>query len=112
MRRKHEHDLDEKLSSSESGHLAQLARLHGGLGGLLAALEARAEGDRAAVAAQELWLACVAMEAAIRAGREGAASWEESARPLGQEVSAVKVRILLSIVFLIRFVFWVFVSGS
>ncbi len=99
MRRKHEHDLDEKLSSSESGHLTQLARLHGGLGGLLAALEARAEGDRAAVAAQELWLACVAMEAAIRAGREGAASWEESVRPLSQEVSAVKVRISVSPVF-------------
>ncbi len=103
MRRKHEHDLDEKLSSSESGHLAQLARLHGGLGGLLAALEARAEGDRAAVEAQELWLACVAMEAAIRAGKEGAASWEESVRPLSQEVSAVKVRISLSPVFRIRF---------
>jgi hypothetical protein len=91
LRRKHEHDVDEKLSSAESEHLAQVARLHGGLGGLLTALEDRAEGDKAAVAAQELWMACVAMEAAIRAGGEKANSWEECVRPLSPEITAIKV---------------------
>ena len=68
-----------------------MATLHGGLSGLLTALEGRAEGDKAAVAAQELWLACVAMEAAIRAGREGAADWEDTVRPLSPEISAIQV---------------------
>ena len=62
MRRKHEHDLDEKLSSAESEHLAKVAALHGGLAGLLTALEGRAEADKAAVAAQDLWLASLALE--------------------------------------------------
>jgi hypothetical protein len=95
LKRKHEHELDEKLSRAESEHLAKVAGLHGGLAGLLSSLEQRAEGDKAAVAAQELWLACLAMENAIRSGREGVATWEEKVRPLNHEISAIQVQLAL-----------------
>ena len=93
MRRKHDHDLDEKLASAQSKYLSQVSALSGGLEGLSAALEARAQGDKASVSAQKLWLACVELEEAIKSGNIKAETFEESFKPLGAEIATIKVSI-------------------
>jgi len=90
LRRKHEHDLDEKLSAKESKYLSHIAGLTGSLQGLNSALEARAVGDEAAVNAQKLWLACVALNNSIKLGNVEAETFFESAKALEPEVSAIK----------------------
>ena len=50
---------------------------------------ARADGDRAAHIAQELWLSCVALNAAIRHGNEDGVQWEEKLTPLRKEVDTL-----------------------
>lgn len=49
----------------------------------------RAEQEKLARTAQELWLACVALSGAIRLGKEGAESWEAQIKPLDKEIFAV-----------------------
>ena len=93
MRRKHDHDLDEKLASAQSKYLSQVSALSGGLEGLSAALESRAQGDKASVSAQKLWLACVELEEAIKSGNIKAETFEESFKPLGAEIATIKVSI-------------------
>jgi len=90
LRRKHEHDLDEKISAKESEYLSHMAGLTGSLQGLNSALEARAAGDEAAVNAQKLWLACVALNNSIKFGNVEAETFFESAKALEPDVSAIK----------------------
>ena len=100
LRRKHEHDLDEKLASAQSKYLSQVSALSGGLQGLSAALEARAEGDKASVSAQKLWLACVELEGAIKSGNINAETFGESFKPLSAEIATIKVNNDISIMIL------------
>jgi len=90
LRRKHEHIMDEKLSAAQSEYLGQVAGLTGSLQGLATALTARAEGDKAAVSAQKLWLACVALENSINIGNSEAINFFECVKPLKPEVSAIE----------------------
>jgi len=90
LRRKHEHSLNEQLSSAQSDYLNKVSGFTGSLAGLSAALEARAEADKSSVTAQKLWLACVSLEDSIRQGNTEAGSFEESAKPLGTVVSSIK----------------------
>ena len=83
--------MDEKISAKESEYLSHMAGLTGSLQGLNSALEARAAGDEAAVNAQKLWLACVALNNSIKFGNVEAETFFESAKALEPDVSAIKV---------------------
>jgi len=90
LRRKHEHDLNEKLSTAESDYLGKVAGLTGSISGLSAALEARAGGDSASVAAQRLWLACTSLQDSIKVGNSSAATFDDTIKPLKADVSSIK----------------------
>jgi len=79
MKRKHEHSLAEKLSTTQSGHLENLSSWSGMVSGLSTSLEARAENDQKAVLSQKLWLACSGLGAAL-----------DTLKPLVGEVTRVK----------------------
>ena len=49
----------------------------------------RAAAEKIAREAQDLWLACLALNGTIRRGREEELSWEERLKPLGNEIVAV-----------------------
>jgi len=90
LRRKHEHDLNEKLSTAESDYLGKVSGLTGSISGLSAALEARAGGDSASVAAQRLWLACTSLQDSIKVGNSSAGSFDDTIKPLKADVSSIK----------------------
>lgn len=50
---------------------------------------ARAESEKIARVAQDLWLSCIALNGVIRHGNEEAHEWENRLRPLKKEVEAV-----------------------
>ena len=91
MRRKHEHDLNEQLSTAQSEYLSNVAGLTGSLSGLSAALEARASGDGASVSAQKLWLACTSLQESIKIGNSSAETLDETIKPLKSDISSIKV---------------------
>ncbi|XP_045615808.1 MICOS complex subunit Mic60 isoform X2 [Procambarus clarkii] len=82
--------LQDQLQSEKDRYLTRVARMQGQLDGLKNALSARADVDKAAYAARELWLACEALRSALRLGTDGAKSWEEQLRPLSEQISAIK----------------------
>ena len=51
---------------------------------------ARAESEKIAQEAQTLWLACVALNGALREGNPDAETWEKQLRPLAPEVKAIE----------------------
>ena len=77
-------ELDQALEKASVSQREELAAIMGHLRGLQAGLESRAEMDRASLEAQELWLACSAIAAALND--------EESsgARSLAKELAAIK----------------------
>ena len=56
----------------------------------LSRLAARADLDRAAHHAQEMWVSCQALKQAIRTGQLGAASWQQQLKPLRDEAAAIR----------------------
>ena len=52
-------------------------------------VSARAESEKLAQQAQELWLACVALNGVIRVGEESGNTWEAQLKPLESAVQAV-----------------------
>lgn len=60
------------------------------LKGIECAVEARAEGEKIARVAQNLWLCCIALNGSIRHGNEkGVCCWEDRLLPLRKEVEAI-----------------------
>jgi hypothetical protein len=65
LSRVHLRELDELLENATLSHRQELAAVMGHVRGLQTALENRAEMDHAALEAQELWLACSALQGAV-----------------------------------------------
>ncbi|XP_076468715.1 MICOS complex subunit MIC60-1-like [Babylonia areolata] len=80
----HTHLLRERQSfqTEVSGWIARLK-------GIETAVEARAESEKIARVAQDLWLSCIALNGAIRHGNEEGEEWEQKRKPLRKEVEAV-----------------------
>ncbi|XP_068222602.1 MICOS complex subunit MIC60 isoform X2 [Palaemon carinicauda] len=82
--------LDDEVHSVKTKYLTSLSEVKGQLEGLKSAMTARADVDKAAYAARELWLACESLRSALRLGAEQAKSWEEQLKPLSDHVQAIK----------------------
>ncbi|XP_066960296.1 MICOS complex subunit MIC60 isoform X2 [Macrobrachium rosenbergii] len=82
--------LDDEVHSVKTKYLTSLSEVQGQLEGLKNAMTARADVDKAAYAARELWLACESLRSALRLGAEQAKSWEEQLKPLSDHVKAIK----------------------
>ncbi|XP_037785364.1 MICOS complex subunit MIC60-like isoform X6 [Penaeus monodon] len=82
--------LQDKVQSEKDKYLSSVAVMQGQLDGLKNALTARADVDKAAYSARELWLACESLRSALRLGKEGAKSWEEQLKPLDEHIAAIK----------------------
>uniref|UniRef100_A0A0P4VSX0 MICOS complex subunit MIC60 n=1 Tax=Scylla olivacea TaxID=85551 RepID=A0A0P4VSX0_SCYOL len=82
--------LQDKVQSEKDTYLSSLARIQGQLQGLQSALAQRADVDKAALSARELWLACESLRNALRNSGEGAPSWEEQLKPLQDHISAIR----------------------
>ncbi|XP_042856036.1 MICOS complex subunit MIC60-like isoform X2 [Penaeus japonicus] len=82
--------LQDKVQSEKDKYLSSVAVMQGQLDGLKSAMTARADVDKAAYSARELWLACESLRSALRLGKEGARSWEEQLKPLDEHISAIK----------------------
>ncbi|XP_048249349.1 MICOS complex subunit MIC60-1-like [Haliotis rufescens] len=59
------------------------------LKGIETAVDGRAEAEKIARNAQELWLACIALNGAIRLGREEGVEWEDKIKPLANEIVTI-----------------------
>jgi len=90
LRRQVEAQHDDKLREQRSKLQAELAGVVGELRGLREAITARADLDRAAHQAQQMWLACQGLKQAIRMGQPGASSWQQQLKPLKDEVAAIR----------------------
>ncbi|XP_045107863.1 MICOS complex subunit MIC60-like isoform X2 [Portunus trituberculatus] len=82
--------LQDKVQSEKDTYLSSLAKIQGQLHGLQSALAMRADVDKAALSARELWLACESLRNALRNSGEGAPSWEEQLKPLQDHISAIR----------------------
>jgi mitofilin len=90
LTRKHEHNMDEKLSNAETSYLTNLAKLNGSVEGLVSALESRSDADKASVSAQKLWMACLSLRNSIELGNLSAENLETTMKPLSCEIKAIK----------------------
>lgn len=84
LSRKHARELDESVEKAVLRQREELAAVLGHVRGLQDALEARAGMDKAAVEAQELWLASSALEQAINRG-------DGNYKSIVKEVNALKI---------------------
>lgn len=84
-----EHELHMRIIEDRKRFETELSGWTARLRGIEAAVQARADIELKAREAQELWLACVALNGVIRVGNEGAATWEEQLKPLEKEVDTV-----------------------
>lgn len=82
--------LEDEIQHVKDTYLTSLSKMQGQLGGLKNAMTARADVDKAAYAARELWLACESLRSALRLGADQAKSWEEQLKPLQDHVTAIK----------------------
>uniref|UniRef100_A0A2P2I178 MICOS complex subunit MIC60 n=1 Tax=Hirondellea gigas TaxID=1518452 RepID=A0A2P2I178_9CRUS len=96
---KQEHDvtaawqikLYDQINKEKDTHFREMAAVRGKLLGLQSAVSARADADRAAHAARQLWLACQSLRNVLRLGRENANSWDEQLHPLSGHLTAITV---------------------
>lgn len=77
-------ELDEALEKASVNQREELAAIMGHLRGLQTGLESRADMDRASLEAQELWLACSAIAAALNDEQTS------GSRCLAKELAAIK----------------------
>lgn len=78
-------ELDQTLESATLKQREELAAIVGHLKGLQMALEARSSMDMASLEAQELWLACSSLEAALNDSQ-----WLAEVRPLKRELDYIR----------------------
>ncbi|XP_043196760.1 MICOS complex subunit MIC60-like [Amphibalanus amphitrite] len=81
---------EDRLRDERQQYQSELAVVMGELKGLKDAITARADLDRAAHHAQEMWVSCQALKQAIRTGQLGAASWQQQLKPLRDEAAAIR----------------------
>ncbi|KAG0712639.1 MICOS complex subunit MIC60 [Chionoecetes opilio] len=82
--------LQDKVQHEKDTYFSSLARIQGQLDGLKSALGQRADVDKAAFSARELWLSCESLRNALRNAADGAPSWEEQLKPLHDHIAAIK----------------------
>ncbi|XP_037078576.1 MICOS complex subunit Mic60-like [Pollicipes pollicipes] len=90
LKRRFEAAHEDRLRAERHKFQAELAVVMGELKGVRDAITARADLDRAAHHAQEMWVACQGLKQAIRTGQLGAASWQQQLKPLRDEVAAIR----------------------
>jgi len=81
--------LNLRLLEERSSFQTEMSGWIGRLKGIEAAVEARAETEKLAKQAQELWLACVALNGVVRQGRKNPLSNEDPLKPLKKEIRSV-----------------------
>ncbi|XP_014773687.1 MICOS complex subunit Mic60 [Octopus bimaculoides] len=81
--------LNMKILEERATFQTEMSGWIGRLKGIEAAVEARAETEKLAKQAQELWLACVALNGVIRQGRKNILSNENQLKPLKKEIRTV-----------------------
>lgn len=81
--------LNIKLLEERAAFQTEMSGWIGRLKGIEAAVEARAETEKLAKQAQELWLACVALNGVVRQGRKNPLSNENQLKPLKKEIRTV-----------------------
>lgn len=84
LTRQHSRDLDEATEKAAIKHREELGGIIGHLQGLQIALESRSNMELASLEAQELWLACTALQSAV-AETDG-----KEIRNLNKEITAIK----------------------
>ncbi|RXG57581.1 MICOS complex subunit Mic60 [Armadillidium vulgare] len=86
---KWETKLQNDLHNESSKYYVSLSEIQGDLMGLKSALKSRADADKAARAAHELWLACESLKTALRLGKENSYSWEDQLLPLSKQIQSI-----------------------
>ncbi|KAL8567933.1 hypothetical protein ACOMHN_059055 [Nucella lapillus] len=84
-----ERDVHTQLLKERQSFQTEVAGWIARLKGIETAVEARAESEKIARVAQDLWLSCIALNGAIRHGNEVGEDWEQRRKPLRKEVEAV-----------------------
>jgi len=90
LTRKHEHNLNESLSTAESKYLMSVAALNGKVEGIVSALESRSQADKESISAQKLWLACLSLRSSIELGSVSSENLDTTMKPLSNEIKAIK----------------------
>lgn len=83
--------LFDELNKEKDRQFKEIASIRGRLLGLQSVVSARADADKAARAARQLWLACQALRNTLRLGRENASTWDEQLQPLQPHLTAIAV---------------------
>lgn len=86
---KYERQFNLKFIEERQAFQAEIAGWVARLKGIETAVENRAAAEKIAREAQDLWLACLALNGTIRRGKEEELAWEERLKPLGNEIVAV-----------------------
>lgn len=84
-----ERELNTKLIEERQSFHTEVANWIARLRGIESAVEGRAESERVSRKAQQLWLACVALNKALMHGIEDIDVWELKIKPLANEIAAV-----------------------
>lgn len=84
-----ERNLNMKLIEERQSFHTEVANWIAKLKGIEAAVEGRAEAEKLSRKAQQLWLACVALNGALLHGIEDMEVWEQKIKPLANEIAAV-----------------------
>lgn len=84
-----ERELNTKLIEERQSFHTEVANWIARLRGIESAVEGRAESERVSRKAQQLWLACVALNKALMHGIEDIEVWELKIKPLANEIAAV-----------------------
>lgn len=89
LERQCEREVHTQLLKERQSFQTEVAGWIARLKGIETAVEARAESEKIARVAQDLWLSCIALNGAIRHGNEVGEEWEQRMKPLRKEVEAV-----------------------
>ncbi|ESO86545.1 hypothetical protein LOTGIDRAFT_128909, partial [Lottia gigantea] len=84
-----EREMHTRLIEERQSFQTEVAGWIARLQGIEAAVDARAENERTARTAQELWLACIAMNGIIRLGKEDGITMEDKLQPLASQATAI-----------------------
>lgn len=82
-------ELNTKLIEERQSFHTEVANWIARLKGIEKAVEERAEAEKTSRKAQQLWLACVALNKALLHGMEEVKVWELKMKPLANEIAAV-----------------------
>nr|KAG5693707.1 hypothetical protein BaRGS_008349 [Batillaria attramentaria] len=84
-----EREMHKQLLQERQAFQTEVAGWIARLKGIESAVEARAESEKIARVAQDLWLACIALNGVIRHGNEEGQEWEDRLKPMQKEVEAI-----------------------